>query len=146
METLPLIWISLGIALILLELVVPGGILGFIGAAAVLTGVLIYLGHLSGAVEIMMTFFVSSILFIMVLRTALMKLFPSESKVENTDETEAAVGKIVAVIEKISPYRRGRIKYLDVSWEAQAEVEIEEGQQAVIIGRDGNCWIVKSLN
>ena len=146
MEMLPLIWIGIGIALILLELVVPGAVFGFIGGAAVLTGLLIHFGHLSGVVEIMMTFFVSSIFFILVLRTGLIKLFPSDSKVENTDETEAAVGKIVEVIGKISPYRRGRIKYLDVSWEAQADVEIDAGQQAVITGRDGNCWIVKSLN
>ncbi len=146
METLPLIWIGLGVALILLELVVPGAVFGFIGGAAVLTGILIYLGHLSGTVEIMMTFFVSSIFFILVLRTGLMRLFPADSKVENTDETQAAVGEIVPVLEKISPYRRGRIKYLDVSWEAQADVEIEVDQQAVITGRDGNCWIVKSLN
>jgi membrane protein implicated in regulation of membrane protease activity len=74
-----------------------------------------------------------------------MKLFPSDSEVQNTDETEAAIGKIVEVLEAITPYKRGRIKYLDVSWEAQADVDIEAGSQAVISGRDGNCWIVKSL-
>ncbi|MDX1342355.1 MAG: NfeD family protein [Reinekea sp.] len=146
METLPLIWIGLGVALVLLELVIPGAVLGFIGGAAILTGILIYLGHLSGPVDIMMTFFVSSIFFILVLRTGLIKLFPSQSLVENTDETKDAIGRIVDVIEPITPYRRGRIKYLDVSWEAQADIEIEAGHQAVISGRDGNCWIVKSLN
>jgi membrane protein implicated in regulation of membrane protease activity len=145
METLALVWMGVGVALVLLELVIPGAVLGFVGGAAILTGVLIQLGHLSGPVNIMMTFFISSIFFIMVLRTGLMKLFPSDSEVQNTDETEAAIGKIVEVLEAITPYKRGRIKYLDVSWEAQADVDIEAGSQAVISGRDGNCWIVKSL-
>jgi membrane protein implicated in regulation of membrane protease activity len=145
METLALVWMGVGVALVLLELVIPGAVLGFVGGAAILTGVLIQLGHLHGPVNIMMTFFISSIFFIMVLRTGLMKLFPSDSEVQNTDETEAAIGKIVEVLEAITPYKRGRIKYLDVSWEAQADVDIEAGSQAVISGRDGNCWIVKSL-
>jgi membrane protein implicated in regulation of membrane protease activity len=145
METLALVWLGIGVVLVLLELIIPGAVLGFVGGAAILTGVLIQLGHLSGPVNIMMTFFISSIFFIMVLRTGLMKLFPSESQVQNTDETEAAIGKIVEVLDTISPYKRGRIKYLDVSWEAQADIDIEAGSQAVISGRDGNCWIVKSL-
>jgi membrane protein implicated in regulation of membrane protease activity len=145
METLALVWIGIGVAMVLIELVVPGAVFGFIGGAAILTGVLIQLGHLSGPVNIMMTFFVSSVFFIMVLRTSLLKLFPSHTVVENTDETEDAIGRIVDVLEEVTPYRRGRIKYLDTSWEAQADVELEAGSQAVISGRDGNCWIVKSL-
>lgn len=145
METLALVWLGLGVLLIVMELVIPGAVLGFVGGAAILTGVLIQLGHLSGPIEIMLTFFIASIVFIMVLRTGLMKFFPSNSKVQNTDETLDAVGKIVDVTEDISPYKKGRIKYLDTSWQAQADVEITTGNQAVITGKDGNVWIVKSL-
>lgn len=145
METLALIWMAIGAGLVLLELIIPGAVLGFIGGAAILTGVLIQLGHLNGTVNIMMTFFISSIVFIMVLRTWLIKLFPSNERVENTDELQDAMGKIVDVTEEITPYRRGRIKYLETSWEAQSEEQIEKGDQAIIAGRDGNCWIVKPL-
>lgn len=145
METLALIWMAIGAGLVLLELIIPGAVLGFIGGAAILTGVLIQLGHLNGTVNIMMTFFISSIVFIMVLRTWLIKLFPSNERVENTDELQDAIGKIVDVTEEITPYRRGRIKYLETSWEAQSEEQIEKGDQAIIAGRDGNCWIVKPL-
>jgi membrane protein implicated in regulation of membrane protease activity len=145
METLALIWIAVGAGLVLLELIIPGAVLGFIGGAAIMTGVLIQLGHLNGTVNIMMTFFISSIVFIMVLRTWLIKLFPSNERVENTDELQDAMGKIVDVTEEITPYRRGRIKYLETSWEAQSEEQIEKGDQAIIAGRDGNCWIVKPL-
>ena len=145
METLALIWLGIGVALILMELVIPGAVLGFIGGAAIFTAVLIQLGHLTGPIEIMLTFFIASIVFIMVLRTGLIRFFPSNSRIQNTDETLDAVGKIVDVIEDITPYKKGRIKYLDTSWQAQADVEINTGDQAVIAGKDGNVWIVKSL-
>lgn len=145
METVALIWIGFGVILILLELVVPGAVFGFVGGAAVLTGVLIQLGHITGGVNILLTFFISSIFFVLFLRTGLLKMFPSDERVDNTDETEDAKGKIVDVIEDITPYRRGRIRYLDTSWEAQSDTHLEAGSRAVIAGRDGNCWIVESL-
>jgi len=145
MELIPLIWLGLGLGLILIEIVLPGAVFGFVGAAAMVTGGLIYFDIVHGFVNIMITFFIISIVFILVLRSALLKFFPSRSTVENTDELVDAIGKIVEVTEDITPYRRGRIKYLDTSWEAQAETELEAGHQAVIAGRDGNCWIVKSL-
>ncbi len=145
MDTWPIVWIILGAVLIVLEILIPGAVLGFIGAAAILTGLLIHFGHLVGPVQIMLAFFISSILFILVLRSLVIKMYPSNSVVQNTDELTDAIGRIVEVTEDITPYRRGRVKYLDTSWEAQSEVEIIKGNQAVIIGQDGNCWIVKSL-
>lgn len=145
MDSVAMVWVSIGAVLILLELVVPGAVFGFVGGAAVLTGVLVQLGHIEGPVNILLTFFVSSIFFVLVLRTGLLKLFPSDDRVENTDETEDAKGKIVDVLEEITPYRRGRIRYLGTTWDAQCDTHLEAGSQAVIAGRDGNCWIVKSL-
>ncbi|MDN3647793.1 NfeD family protein [Reinekea marina] len=145
METLPLIWVIIGAVLIVIEFLVPGAVFGFIGAAAMLTGVLIHFGHIEGFVNIMMTFFIASFVFILFLRSALLKLFPDNSVVQNTDELQDAIGRIVEVTEDISPYKRGRIKYLETSWEAQAETDFVVGEQAVIAGQDGNCWIVKSI-
>jgi membrane protein implicated in regulation of membrane protease activity len=145
MEWLPMSWIIIGAILILLEVIIPGAVLGFIGAAAVATGLLIHFGHLSGLLNIMMTFFITSFVLIVVLRSTLLKFFPDNSVVENTDELKDAIGRIVVVTENIEPYKRGRIKYLDTSWEAQAEIELVAGDQAIITGRDGNCWIVKSI-
>ncbi|WP_320822498.1 NfeD family protein [Reinekea sp.] len=145
MASLPLVWLSLGVILILLELVVPGAVLGFVGGAAILTSGLIYFGHIEGPVNILLTFFIASITFVVVLRTGLLRLFPSESRVENTDELVDAIGQIVMVLDAITPHRRGRIKYSETSWPAQADVELDAGQSAVITGRDGNCFLVKPL-
>lgn len=145
METLPLVWIIIGAILLVIEFAVPGAVFGFIGAAAVITGGLIHYGHIDGFVDIMMTFFITSLVFILVLRSALLKLFPDNSVVHNTDELQDALGRIVEVTEDITPYKRGRIKYLETSWEAQADTEFVAGDQVIIAGQDGNCWIVKSI-
>lgn len=145
MDMLPLVWIIIGIALVLLEILIPGAVFGFIGAAAIVTGGLIYFEQISGSLQIMMTFFVVSFVFILVLRSTLLKFFPDNSVVENTDELQDAIGRIVLVTKNITPFKRGRIKYLDTDWEAQSETEFVVGDQAIISGRDGNCWIVKSI-
>ena len=145
MEWLPLSWIIVGTILLLLEVIIPGAVLGFIGAAALITGGLIYFDTISGLLNIMMTFFAASMILIVTLRSTLLKFFPDNSVVQNTDEAQDAVGRVVDVIEDIMPYKRGRINYLDTSWEAQADAEIVSGEQAIITGRDGNCLIVKSL-
>lgn len=145
MEWVALIWLGFGVVLVLIELVVPGAIFGFVGAAALVTSALVHFGVISGLYEILMTFFVSSILFILVLRTLLLKLFPAEEQVHNTDETEDARGRVVDVTEAITPYRKGRIRYLDTHWAAASEEPIDAGQQAIIVDNDGNGWKVKPL-
>ncbi|MFQ3229497.1 NfeD family protein [Reinekea sp.] len=145
MDMLPLVWITIGVILVVLELLIPGAVFGFIGAAAIVTGGLIHFDLISGLLNIMMTFFVLSFVFILVLRSTLLKFFPDNSVVDNTDETQDAIGRIVTVTQNITPFKRGRIKYLDTDWEAQAEAEFVVGDQAIISGRDGNCWIVKSI-
>lgn len=146
METASIGWFVIGITLVLAEFMVPGAVLGFLGGAAILTGLLVQLGHITGVFEITMTFFVSSMVFILVLRTALLKLFPDDSIVQNTDETADAIGKIVDVVEDITEYKRGRIKYLDVTWSAQADTDIKKGEQVVITGQDGQCWLVRPID
>jgi len=145
MEWLPLSWIIGGAILLLLEVVIPGAVLGFIGAAALITGCLIHFNFIGGLLPIMMTFFVTSMVLIVTLRSTLLKFFPDNSVVQNTDEQQDVVGGIVDIIEDVTPYKRGRIKYLNTSWEAQSDVQLLTGEQAIIAGRDGNCLIVKSL-
>ncbi len=145
MEWLPLSWIFVGAILLLLEVIIPGAVLGFIGGAALITGCLIHFEYINGLIPIMMTFFVTSMVLIVTLRSALLKFFPDNSVVQNTDEVQDVVGGIVDVSEDITPYKRGRIKYLNTTWEAQSETQLLIAEQAIIVGRDGNCLIVKSL-
>lgn len=142
MNTLVLIWYGLGILLLLAEFMVPGAVLGFVGAAALLTGVLVQIGLISGLLEVTLAFLFSAIVFIAVLRTALLRFFPDDSTVQNTDETLDALGQMVEVIDSIAPEITGRVRYLGVSWAARSDALLNKGDYAIITAQEGQTWWV----
>lgn len=140
-----LIWLISGLVLMAAELVVPGGIIVFLGLAAAVVGALIYFGIITSVVHAFITWFMLSLFLMLVLRSIFMKYFEGDSIIEKTDEDEDAKGKIVEVVEQIFPYKEGRIKYLGSTWDARSDDEISVGDKAIIVARDGNKWIVRSL-
>ena len=146
MSSYMIAWLIFSAVMLAAEFVVPGAILGFLGIAGLMVAGLMYLGWIEGPVEIMMTFFVLSIVLILVVRTTFLRFLPGDSRVENTDEDKDAEGSLVLVLEDISPERFGRIGFRDSTWEARSDLAIKAGDQAIITGRDGNCWIVKPMH
>jgi membrane protein implicated in regulation of membrane protease activity len=140
-----LIWILGGLILSLLELIVPGGIIVFVGVAGIIVGLLIKFGFITSLVTSFIVWFILSIVFMFVLRSFFMKYFEGETFIENTSEDEDAKGAIVEVVETIFPYKEGRIKFRGSSWKARSEKEIKEGDKGVITGRDESVWIVESF-
>ncbi len=145
MEEQVIIWLIIGVILIVAEIIIPGAVLFFIGASCVLTGLLIHFGHISGFVEISLTFFLSSIFMVLLFRSLFLRLLPGKSTVSNTDELQDSLGDMVEVVETITPYRRGRIRYRGTTWDAQSDHHLEQGEKAIIEGRDGQCWIIRPL-
>lgn len=140
-----LIWTISGVILIVFELAVPGGITCFVGAAAVITGILIRSEFLVSTSSIALTFILLSILLLLFLRTVLMKYFEGKSQIQNVDEDKDAAGTIVEVTQEIRSYQEGRIRFRGTSWQARSDDEIMKDSKAVIVSRDGNTWIVKSI-
>lgn len=138
-------WTSLAVLCLLAEFIVPGAVLGFIGAAAALVGLAEYLGWVEGWVPSLTLFFVSSLFLVLVVRTFFLRLFPGDSRVENVDEDEEARGALVDVVQDITPARHGRIRFRDTTWEAESEETLLQGEKAVIIARTGSLWIVQSM-
>lgn len=140
-----MIWFIIGVVCIVSEAVIPGGIVVFLGLAAILVGALLHFGIIVTTTQAMLIWFVSSIVMLFVLRSFFMKYFEGDSQVHETEEDAESIGQIVEVAEEIQPFKEGRIRYLDTTWSARSEDEIPEGGKAIITKRDGNVWIVKSL-
>lgn len=140
-----IIWTVIGVALVVLELIIPGGITSFVGMAAIITGLLIKYEVLKDTTSVVLTFMILSIVLLLFLRTIFMKYFEGDSRKQNVDEDHDARGTIVDVLEDIHPFREGRVSFRGTGWQARSEEEITKGSKAVIIGRDGNIWIVKSI-
>lgn len=137
------VWLIASVVLIVLEFLIPGGVVVFLGLAGLLVFTLLKLGIIDGLYLSLIVWFISSIVMLLGLRSFFMKYFEGDSRVQSTDEDEDAYGEIVEVIEDVHPSLLGRIYFRGSTWSAKSEKVILKDSKATIIGRDSNTWIIK---
>ena len=138
-------WFILGLVMSLLEFIIPGGVIVFLGASAIVVSASMYLGLISTTVNALLAWFICSIFFMIFLRSLFIKYFEGDSTIHTVDEEKELVDSLVTVIEDIQPYKEGRAKFRDSTWIARGDETILAGERAVIVRRDGNVLIIKSL-
>jgi membrane protein implicated in regulation of membrane protease activity len=139
------IWICLGIILILAEFLLPGAVIVFPGMAAVLVGLAIFFQWIDGSVKALTIWFVLSVFLMIFLRSFFIKYFEGDSHHSEVDELQELVGVLVEVSEDILPFKEGRIKFRDSSWVARSDQELRVGEKAIILKREGNTFVIKSV-
>ena len=136
-------WIVAGVVLMLLELVVPGLVLVFLGAGALVVALLVWLGLLGSWVTATTTWFIASLALLLGLRGLVQRLVPGQTETQSTDEELDAFGEIVEVAETVGPEPGGRIRYRGTTWDALClEQTIQAGARARIVCREDLVWIV----
>lgn len=143
-----LFWLVFGVVLMLLELVIPGLVMVFLGLAAALVALGLGLGLIEGFMEAMVAWFVSSLGLILALRELALKLAPTgEGYVADLNQPAELYGKVVTVIDEVSHDEGGRIAFEGTSWPAIAEgTPIPKGAKARILGRIEMTYIVEPLS
>ena len=138
-------WITAGIILIVLELVVPGMVLVFLGSGALLVALLIWLGLIDAWTAAITTWFVSSLVLLVGLRNLFTRFMPGDAEeAASTDEETDAYGTVVEVAEAIAPDSPGRIRYRGTTWQAACYGEaMAAGSKARIVYRENLIWIVE---
>lgn len=144
-EKVEFIWFVLGIIGILLEFILPGGIVIFPGIAAVIVGSLLHFGVITSQYYAMIIWLILSIILLFTIRQVFIKYFEGDSHIDNTDEDIDAIGSIVEVIEDCDVEKIGRIKFRGTTWEALGESKISRGDSAHVIARNDNTWIIKKI-
>ena len=141
------LWLGSGIFLMAIEFLVPGLVMVFVGLGALTVVLGMYFGYIDGILQQFITFFVSSIIYLLTLRFLVLRFVPSESRKENIDEDEEVIGSIVGLVEDINSGAFGRVEHSGSSWQARAEGDqtILKGEQVKIIGRDNITWIVQKI-
>jgi membrane protein implicated in regulation of membrane protease activity len=141
------LWLSSGIFLIAVEFLVPGLVMVFVGLGALTVALGMHLGHVDGVLEQFITFFISSIIYLLTLRFLVLRFVPSATRKENIDEDEEVMGSIVEIVADINSGEFGRIEHSGSTWQACAEGNqtILKGEQVKIIGRDNITWIVQKI-
>ncbi len=140
-------WIVAGAVLIVLELIVPGMVLVFLGAGALLVALLVWLGLVQTWVASITTWFIASLVLLLVLRGFLQRFISGDAETQSTDEEFDIYGKVVDVVEAIGPDKEGRIRYRGTTWQAACyDNTLEAGTKAQIVCRENLIWIVQPVN
>ena len=141
----PNYWLIAGVLLLLSEILLPGGIVFFLGAGALVVALGIYLGLITGWTGALTTYIIASLLLIIMLRGFVMKFVGGDASRGNTAEILDDVGERVEVVETIGPGNEiGRISFRGTEWSAKGDgSEIAAGQFATIISRENVHYIVR---
>jgi membrane protein implicated in regulation of membrane protease activity len=143
MDFTPLVWAILGVLMTVSEFLVPGFVIFFFGAGALLTALLSWLlGGLEGNYFLQILIWLgSSGLSLALLRRYFAKSFRGEDYQGPNDE--AVIGRRVKVIEAITPDDPGRVRFRGTSWLARSYDEsYQEGETVEILQTEGSGFVV----
>ncbi len=147
MDTIVIVWFSLGVLFIFLEFFIPGLVVVFLGAGALTVALLLMVGAISSILNSITYWFIFSLGYILLVRWFFLRIFPSHSRYDTSIEDDDFKGTIVDVIEQIeSDNTNGRIRFQDSSWPAiSSSRTIASGEKARLVIRDNLSWIVEPL-
>lgn len=144
-DILTLSWLIGGVALILAEIVVPGGVVVFLGLSAVIVAMLRAVGLLESLISAFTVWFVVSIALLIGLRGVVNRILPGETSFQSPNEDLAALGTVVEVVETVNKSdANGRIHYSGTSWPATSlSGTIPKGSMATMAFRENLVWFVE---
>ncbi len=141
-----IIWFLIGLALLIMEFMLPGLIIGFFGVGACIVGLVCLITDISVEVQLII-FIIASVLSLVCLRSWLKGIFIGHVKgrQDMTEDLKEFVGERAVVVEKISPKAGGRVELHGTNWTARADAEIPPGTAVEVIGKDNLTLRVKVL-
>lgn len=140
-------WLCLGIVLAVSEFVVPGFVIIFFGAGAIVTGVLkLIFSEMSDGVAVLI-FALASLASLLLFRKTWVggKVVRDGNTKDTGDIDESCVGRKVVVVEAISPDCAGKVELNGVFWSAESDSVLSAGANAVVTSRKGLVLTVKSI-
>ncbi len=136
------VWLTLGVVLAGLEMLAPGVYLIWLGIAAIVTGVLTGLLHLSLPMQVVDFVFLSLIV------TFSARRFLRDSPIASADplmnrRVARMVGRTAVVVQAIE-HGRGRVHFGDSEWIANGP-DVAVGERVRITGSDGATVLVEPI-
>ena len=140
------LWIYAGAALMLLELIAPGFILCFFGLSAATVGVLRFaFGDAFTLTWQLAAFSVFSVLYIVILRRYLKRVFVGGKVETKTDFDNESVGRVGKLTAAILPPLTGRVMLGDSEWTAESERPIEVGADVRVVAQQNLTMKVEEI-
>ena len=140
------IWFIIGLALFLLELVLPGFIIFFFGVGAWITALLCLLPNPPSINLQIIIFAVTSVLSLLALRKIIQRKF-FYSKVDRSSAVEDEfTGKEAIATANFSSEKKGKVEFKGTTWNAESQSDIKKGQTVIIIEKESFKLIVEPKN
>lgn len=135
------LWLIGGIVLLIAELLAPGVLLVWIGAAAIVTGVFALLFDIGTAGELAL-FALYSLLAVTIARRWFADRPVATENPTLNDRSAQLIGRTATVMESVSEHG-GRVHLGDSEWSARGG-PAEPGDHVRITGVEGNCLLVEA--
>lgn len=136
------LWLIGGVVLLIAELIAPGFFLIFIGAAAILTGVVALLLGPPVALQLALFAILAFVAARVGGRRAYAARYDYTSDPFLNDRAARLLGRIVVVVEPVSA-EGGRVRVGDSDWSARGG-PAAVGERVRIVDIDGNCLKVEA--
>ncbi|MCT4641391.1 MAG: NfeD family protein [Bacteriovoracaceae bacterium] len=136
-----IIWLIVGVILTLSELIVPGGVVIFVGISSICVYLLLYFGFITSFTTSLIIWFILSIFLLFTLRSFFMKYFEGDTTIHNTNELEDMLGASATVLENIEN-GKGRIIFRGTTWQAICDIDLPKGSDVIIKDLKNNIFTV----
>ena len=138
------IWLSIGVLLLFIEVATGGFWIGFFGVGAIVASIAVWVGLVETLNSQVAVFLIASVVSLVALRRQLKKWMYGKSG--PTDFT-SSVGDSATVVEQIPSQGSGRVSYQGSTWDAESENgEILPAEaQVQIVRQDGTRLFVKAV-
>ena len=146
--TSPVNWLIFGALLMLSELIIPGGIVVFIGLGAVAVAAALQFLLIDHWVHALTLWFIASLTLLILFRNVAQNIAGGDTRIDNTDEELDEYGTQVEVLETIGPgQKKGRVDFHGSSWTALGDgSEILAGTKVEVVYRDNISIVVKPIS
>lgn len=133
-----------GLALMVLETLIPGGVAGFLGLGGLVVAGLRAFGLLADPLTALITWVFLSTGLTIALRPLAMRFVQGDISLALTNEDAEAMGQTVTVVEPVGEEEAGRIRFRGASWDARTvEGHLPKGAEAKLLYRDNLTWIIE---
>ena len=132
-----MIWFIAGLAMILLEFVAPGVVVVFFGIGAWVVACGMWIGLIESVPAQCMTFAISSLLLLFVLRRYVTSWFVGMTTTASGNVEEEFIGRTVRVTRAIGGGEAtGKVELKGAEWTASSDEELLPGRFAKVVDRE----------
>lgn len=145
MITPEVVWLSLGILLLLVEVTTGGFWVGFFGLGAIVTGSLLWFGVVETLNVQLAVFVLASVLPLVLFRRSLVRWLNRDKPIVPIGD---AAGQTAVVVAEIGPGTIGRVEFQGSTWDAEslAGEQLAQGARVRIVRQDGTRLFVRSAS